>query len=490
MYMCIILFFLVQNLSKGMKTNCTGNIRSNYLDCAHQNLLNIPSFSSSINFNLVVANFRNNKIKEIVAYSLENISQHLQDLDLSSNQISLLDVNSFSGLFRLKSLRLGHNRLCLHSAYQEGIFADLKELQLLYTLGNICDGGHQSYPDQSIKDLVSLSKLSLDVAANFTFGAGFRHLSNLSSVESTGYDSKLMQIAISNHSFFNLQDAPISELIIRGPAYGSIESGALKHFKILQTLNMACAEHLSASIMTAIYKITSESLKTLILDGLPLSYNGIFCHQNLNNVQNLSIRQTGLPKKRMRQEFANCLPNLQHLNIGLNGIYPIKFYPKNTVGSNMRLERGVSENKFWMNRALKALDASFGTTPSFYIEEVYCKLSEQNVDEYFHIDFPPVSFPKISNETQFIYHIPEETRVLLSTGATIFFCMASPFIEVLYMNDLSVGNLLSLTVALQCPWVIYPFDSLLYFNLSGNEVGRLSCPILGLKRFLTVVGAS
>ncbi len=465
-----------------MQTNCTGNIRSNYLDCSQQNLLNIPSFSSSINFNFVGANFRNNKIKEIVAYSFENISQHLQDLDLSSNQISRLDVKSFSGLFRLKSLRLGHNRLCLPSAYPDGIFDDLRGLQVLFTLGNICDGGHRSYPDQSFKDLVSLKKLSLDVAANFTFGSGFQRLSNLSSVETTGYGPELMLIAISNHSFFNLQDAPILELIIRGSAYGSIESGALKHFKVLQTLNVACAEHLFASIMTAIYKMSTVSLETVIFDGVPLSYNNIFCHPNLDSVQKLSIRQTGLTKNNAQREFKNCLPNLKHLNIGINGIHPFDFYPRNMVGSDRLLQNGVSANSFWMNHPLKILDASLGSTQSFFIKETYCQLREQDLHKYFQNDSSALSFPETSNDTTVRYQIPEETRASLRpTGATIQLCTVSPFIKSIYLNDLSVGSLISLTVILKCPWILYPFDSLVYFNMSGNEVGQLSCPVLGMK---------
>ncbi len=484
MHLSIILLCLLQNQYAAMQTNCMENIGSNkYLDCSSQNLHNIPSFSSRMHFNLVGANFRNNTIKEIVARSFENISKHLEHLDLSYNQISALNFHSFSGLVQLKSLRLGHNKLCLHSAYPEGIFNDLKELELLYSLGNICNNGHQSYPDQSLKDLMSLRKLSLDVALNFTFGAGFQHLLNLSSIEATGYDTRSVPIKINNNSFLNLRHSPISELIIRGSAYGTIESGALNHFNVLRTLNVACAEHLSSSIMKAIYEMPSASLETLIFDGVALNYNKGFCHPNIDNVQKLSIRQTGLTKDNMKQEFKKCLPNLQHLNIGLNGIYPIKFYPRNTIGSEIRLERGISEDKFWMNRALKTFDASYGKTASFFIKETYCKLTEQDLSEYFEKGSSAVSSTANLNGTKFIYHVPEEIRgSLKSTGATIFFCTVSPFIQALYMNDLSVGNLLSLTVALKCPWVIYPFDSLISFNMSGNEVGGLSCPILGMKR--------
>ncbi len=252
--------------------NIPGKSTNQELDCSSLNLTEIPSLPVR---NIGSLSLQNNSITSVPPGSWRNINMTLKILDLSHNLIAKFDVNSFSGLKKLEVPKIGHNHLCLHSAYPEGLFKDLVALKTLYTLGNKCPNGHFEYPDQTFRDLHSLKRLSLDTALIFIFRPGFGNLSKLESLEATGHNYS-QQIYIKDNSFLAFHNLPITQLTLRGLTYYGMETGSLKPFTKLETVNFACASNIDLNfIITAITNMPKATLKTIVLDGIAYGDQGI-----------------------------------------------------------------------------------------------------------------------------------------------------------------------------------------------------------------------
>ena len=88
---------------------CICDVTEGAVNCNHTNRTNIPSDLPAYT---KLLNLADNSISHISAYSFNKLS-HLQEIDLSSNQIGAdgISVDSFSGIKSLMSLDLSHNRL-------------------------------------------------------------------------------------------------------------------------------------------------------------------------------------------------------------------------------------------------------------------------------------------------------------------------------------------------------------------------------------------
>ncbi len=517
------------------------------LDCSSQMLYQMPDISKYDN--VTEANFRNNFIVEIPSKAFDSVAETLEILDLSHNNISFLDENCFHGLTKLKILKLGHNRLCLHSAYREGIFKDLTNLKVLYTFGNKCfddspaqrnldtykdlsylsdwapllkdltnhsdvapeimdiyPPAHNNYPDASFKDLISLERISLDIAANFTLGNRFKSLRKLASIEISGYDTSVRPVIISNHSFSSLAGIPITSLTLRGYSYGSIDSGALQHFEKLKIVNIACTQGLR-SILKSMHNMPRLSLETLILDGVRLydpvqdsktpsissdakqnqlgKQYGLFCHPKFNNVKRLSIRLTGLTGITLKREVETCLPSLEQLNIGGNDfVPPINFI--NRIGPLFQdlhpvlLQQGFPEHLFHLTRRIRTLDASHRPDLIVYMNDMFCKPTELEVEDYFSQDQQTGSEEQLPGPA--IYAIPQKFKDSHDlTTSTIVQFPFSPRVTSMEMTQYYCGGRWTKEL-LSCPWILFPFDSLVSLNLSYNDAKGLPCEILGLTK--------
>ncbi len=463
------------------------SMRHGKLDCSSQKLHDVPILPSNSKWNITQVDFRNNSIADIPAYHFENISETLQILDLSHNQISALNKDSFHGLRHLEILKLGHNLLCLQSAYPSGLFKDLINLQTLFTLGNKCNvhpRGHQRYPDETFAYLTSLKRISLDIVSNFTLGVGFTYLTNLVSFEASGYDIGT-SVAITNSSFSSLRGITITDLILRGHSFQSIHTGALQHFQHLETLNVACSS-LGQFIMESIHGMTTPTLQTVIFDGVQVDY-GIICRQNMNNVKQLSLRNTYITKDQIKA-LLKCTPSLEEVNFGANSFsnffYINQFVLPNIAHKleahqyilpssvNHMLQIEFSQSAFYTTRPIRTatVDISFGYT-MYSVSENSCKNTEHNIADYFYEDTSVISLE--SWPYQGVYKIPEDLQISLNlSDGTIFLFVLSPSIASLSWTNQFAATYSS-SQFISCPWVVFPFNTLVYLNISNNGFNTL-----------------
>ncbi len=459
-------------------------------DCSSKNLHEIPGQISDQN--ITILDLQNNSIREIKPNGLAGFGDTLQVLDLSRNLLESFHKNTFSGLVKLSTLKIGHNKLCLHFSFPEGLFKDLISLNVLYTLGNKCPTHyHRSYPDKTFKDLSSLQKISLDLvySYNLNFGQGFENLKNLSSFE-TSYLSQptCYQARITNTSFYHLRNLPISELTLRGCAYNRIESGSLKHFPQLATLNAACTRNLkSTELFTAINEMQRPSLKTLILDGSILSELVHFCHKNFENIERLSIRNVRSNSLTKNIKPTNCLPKLDHINLAGNPFLNVMYYyKKNRQTTEYILENGFPKDTYLRYQSIKTVDVSFRFDGQYAFSNKYCKETEQPPDEYFrkvpevasHISYSP----NITVNSRFVKAVESNVGTDLSniSEATIVTSTLSPRVQNLFIDHWIAGISWDISIFTACPFLIYPPDQLAYFNLSHNNLQRIRCPFLGM----------
>ncbi len=469
-------------------------MKNGKLDCSSQKLRCIPILPSNFESNVTEVDYRNNSIAEIPPYHFENVSETLQILDVSYNLISVLNKDSFRGLRQLDMLKLGHNRLCLHSAYPEGLFKDLVNLQILFTLGNKCNGhtrGHQSYSDGTFADLVSLQKISLDVASNFTLGVGFTNLTNLISFEASGYD-QMMTVAITNSSFASLSSIPITDLILRGGSFSAIQAEALQHFQNLRTLNVACSG-LGQFVMESIHGMTRPSLETVIFDGtyvfrdFQTSHDNLFCHQNFYNVKRLSYRYNWFSNSSrylLKEALQKCLPRLEQLNIGILAFDKFAVcnrFLQHIFDCDPNPHTVYSPSDFYTTQPLRIVEL-YGEDQLYTVKMSlgFCKDTEQDIADYFHEDPSVISLE--SWPYQGVYKIPETllNSANLLNSTIIKFDLSPSIASLSATGHFAEGH--SFASLLSCPWIYFPFNTLVHLNISHNDFGELPCEILGMEK--------
>ena len=101
-------------------------IRPNLVTYEGENkqLKSIPNDNST---NVEHLKLSGNRITEIPANAFANFEE-LYVLDLSSNQISNIELSAFNGLNRLRYLYLQNNRI---SSLKPGVFSDIEEIKVL-----------------------------------------------------------------------------------------------------------------------------------------------------------------------------------------------------------------------------------------------------------------------------------------------------------------------------------------------------------------------
>ncbi|KAK0056186.1 toll-like receptor 4 isoform X3 [Biomphalaria pfeifferi] len=154
------------------------------VDCSSLSLETIhPSWFPS-DAHVILLN--NNHLKSLADFSFAHVS-NLTDLDLSSNEISHLEIGAFRGLTNLATLNLNDNRLCLNTKHiSEQTFSDLPNLKVLNVIQDTdlrdCNVSH-TY----LEPLRKLQRLSISANEEVLyFGSEFRSLTNLEALEVTG----------------------------------------------------------------------------------------------------------------------------------------------------------------------------------------------------------------------------------------------------------------------------------------------------------------
>ncbi|VDI74772.1 Hypothetical predicted protein [Mytilus galloprovincialis] len=161
-----------------------------------------------------ILNLHNNYLESIPDKAFANL-QELLELDISSNKLTIISINSFEGLHKLKRLNLEDNRLKDSNSFPSGVFKYLVSLIYLnIKFNNNEESAYSIIPDDVISDLVKLESLELDVVAIdrrlgvCVFGEGFSRLSILKRIKTGECHIDI----VNNETFSNLQHLEFIDL--------------------------------------------------------------------------------------------------------------------------------------------------------------------------------------------------------------------------------------------------------------------------------------
>ena len=467
------------------------------VDCSVRGFTTVPV---SLPIRTSMLDIHGNNLSRLESNGFKHVKD-VVDINLSNNGLAFIEADAFVGLFRLEILNLAGNRLCLPISYPEGVFKDLTALKVLKTFSNDCTR-HRSIPDDVFSDLVSLEKISLDATQNFTFGTGFKFLKNLTHVEASSRLDKCYDYAIriTDHSLVGLQGNKLTHLALRGCAFRHIDTQALNGLPFLETLNFACASGLAETLFRAIRDMSSDTVRTLVLDGteiFPKTFlinsigNTHFCHQKFRNLERLSLRGTKLLAKLILSENGTaCTPHLHHLNLGNNPLFNILGY---SLNPRRVLEHGVPTSAYWSLTNIRTVDVSDLYGQMFAVENKFCARQEQEIEEYFRKPPKIVELPTLENFDVTSGNIKSNLEPNLSKAvlynAVVGFCIVSPGTQIVFADSVYAGQTWDFSAFKRCPCIVYPFDTVSYINVTKNNAMLLNCPAVGI-RSLKVLDAS
>ena len=222
-----------------------------------------------------------------------------------------------------------------------------------------------------------------------------------------------------------------------------------------------------------------------------------FCDPKLQNLKRLSLRANVLAYRLdFEDNGRSCLPHLHHLNLGMNPLFfdVAGYFPKNTPAAHSVLEQGIPVKYFWSLSNVRTVDVSGLYNQMYTFNYQFCKDCELDIESFFRQvprivqDVP--DFPNFNVSSGFVKSQPTKNGTdLHGVQSLVTSLMVSPGTQVLLADTAINGLAWDLAVVKECPYIIYPVDTVVYINVSNNDVSMLDCPVLGIKS-LKVLDAS
>ncbi len=468
------------------------------VDCSRRGLTSVPENLPRWTVHL---DLHGNDIKEVHPNTSVKFPCNITHLDLSDNDLQILDPEAFGCLHLLETLNLAGNKLCLPTGYPEGVFRDLTALRVLTTYSNQCPTLHQRIPDEVFGDLVSLEKLSLDVCVHFYFGGGFQKLTQLRFLEATsnGKTCEQYEVRVTEESFSHLNKETLTHLTLRGCAFRSLGGFTFAGMVNLQSLNLACCTNLhKSSVFSAIDRMQNASLETFIMDGMTpwVSHVSVwqrvsgflethdFCHVNLKNLKRLSVRENSIVQGVTIEKYGvPCLPHLSHINLGPNPLSSVAGFETDDTARKI-LRDGMPIPNYWTAKNVRTVDISH-LLNLVLAHTWWCNATELDGESYFR------KVPRVIEDVPYLPDFDTSSGVVKSNASHIDIenfegltvgLDVSPGTQVLFADAIAIGDFVDPTVDMQCPFVIYPLDTVAYLNFSRlYPVNLFSCPVLGVR---------
>ncbi|KAH9499024.1 hypothetical protein Btru_004243 [Bulinus truncatus] len=417
-----------------------------YANCSRLNLLKVPE---DLPTSLEKLNLNNNFIRELNENDFLNYS-HLKELSIASNCLSNLHENAFVGLGKLKLLILTNNVLI----FKDGIFPEhvfhplinLTELRLSLNNPNIKNNSF-GYPDKALSYLKRLETLHIDGLKNQKFGDGFSNLTNLTTLNLSGYlTGYCYLLSLYNDTFINLQH--LEYLNLRGCSLvgKNIEAGTFEPLTKLKSLTLSHNEDIGfENLHKVLYGLRNAlKLHTLYLQLINDRYSLGVC---LNH--------------KVVEHFP---PNLQYLDVQENNLEALDREVIGKLPTSLRVLE-LSGNKFVLGE---------------YLEDLHklIQLSELRINggEYVYnlpMNYPYKSVnpiePQNSNSSCSIYNNP-----LYNRKKNKFNLQFPLNLTQILMNDAGLNYKLSF-------FTVNPNNNVQYVSLRGNRFPILFGPILGLN---------
>ncbi|XP_071114803.1 toll-like receptor 4 [Haliotis cracherodii] len=316
-----------------------------YVDCSNINLSHIPSdlptSTTSLDLsknNITVVNIPANS-------SLDN----LKYLDLSSNELSKLDSRTFTRTRNLRELLLHNNRLMLTSTtYPDNVFLPLQQLQKLHLHNNDprLDG---VYPENALGKLRSVKELKIDTFQQPIFGSGFSNMTNLKTLI-FGFTGCKIQ-ALKNDTLWSFRHCNIEDLDFVNCPFTDLEKMAFIHLKKLNNLILSNAKQVTAiEAVTSMYSLSGLNMTAVYFDRIypfsSLHYGTldrrILTNAILENLQDVCVVRFSMKSNKILwigtsilkpdSRFSNCLESIDLSDNHLLGdrmlLFSIYFAPR------------------------------------------------------------------------------------------------------------------------------------------------------------------
>ncbi|XP_046551512.1 toll-like receptor 4 [Haliotis rubra] len=283
-------------------------------DCSERNLHEIPT---QLPPNITDLNLSGNKIVRLKTGYL-NYTE-LLTLNVSSNRIRSIELDTFKNLTNLVALDLHGNKLPpTKKSYQDGVFRYQKKLKKLYIhnnvesrsyAGSLSRGFSSSYPDGAFKDLLALEELIIDGMREIYFGTGFQFLEQLKNLSLGGGDGGTCQTRnLRNKTFENLHN--LKTLDISHCLLLNIELSSFEKLKNLHSLDLSFNMYLGLSKAgEAMYGLQNSSLKILDVSKLSRTLGPSITLQthHMKYLRNIEIEELNITGNRIELIDRNAI---------------------------------------------------------------------------------------------------------------------------------------------------------------------------------------
>ncbi|XP_064616096.1 toll-like receptor 4 [Liolophura sinensis] len=250
------------NLTATFPCSCSVSLDGKVtVTCAHKNLTSVPPNIPEKVTELILSY---NKIRTILASVFAKFSS-LQTLDLSYNGISHLGSGSFNGLHQLKTLLLDGNPLKMsNKTFAEDVFDRLDNLLSLNLKSNFSvEEPEIQYPDVALGKLSSLETLLISGLSNKTFGAGFRNMTSLQTLDLSWTPSFRF---ISRNTFVNFNNLTLKNLLLNHCDLRWIHKDAFTHLPNIDTIDYSYNKNLEIKgVGMSFYGLQNSTIRKIVM---------------------------------------------------------------------------------------------------------------------------------------------------------------------------------------------------------------------------------
>ncbi|KAK3095180.1 hypothetical protein FSP39_011120 [Pinctada imbricata] len=316
--------------------NCMKKWRKDgiYINCSARNLTVVPDFTHR-SF-ITQLDLSSNNISVLSNTPFKDM-KNMTHLDLSKNRLVCLPVDVFKGLQSLKYLSLYANNIPLNNhSYPDGLFHGLKRLKFLDLRRNdpCTDLKNGAYPSTALVDLKSLEELHIDALYHTSFDYLFRKMKSLSKLIMT---SPGINCFLGNISVDYFQNLPyLSFVDVSSCGIKSVEKGLFQSLRSLDYLDVSGNQWLTfKSLYNLTYGMHKTNIQVLKMKNIHCT-GGIGTYLRTCQMTNLfktRLRELYLDQNRIEIIEKGLLPqlpqSLKHLSIAQNkltmGLYMFDF---------------------------------------------------------------------------------------------------------------------------------------------------------------------
>lgn len=310
------------------------NLLQMHCNCSFRGFRYIPVINIQVKF----LDLSNNEIQIIQNSSFE-ILRNLEELDISSNKLNYLDKDAFIGLIALRKLVIGNNYELTYSirSFATSLFKPLISLEYLDITHNSRTAMDVNFSKNVLSDLVALNSIGIDLIGEHdttsVIGEGFLSLTKLRTFIA-GY----CDISFDNKTFINVPYLEVIEL--EDCSFEIYSLGTLRKKK-LRFLSFG-GSGLDILIEDNVHKfmIMIEDFGTAYIETLLLTTNfgmlqclpsDFFLRLNGTGIRHLILNENSLHEVTIRKSYKDpirynsILPvTLRHLEIKNNVLQTFK----------------------------------------------------------------------------------------------------------------------------------------------------------------------